>query len=260
MSERGRDLAPAVAIAWGLTGRDGRDARPGLSLERIMQAATEIADEGGLEAISMARVAKRLGFTTMSLYRHVESKEQLLTLLMDSAVGPAPRERFQEGHWRTGLEIWTRSMMERYQRHPWVAEISVSGPPLLPNQLDWMDWALTIMQPTPLAPAEQLSTLLLLSGYIRNEVRLQSDLQRGSVAGKQGADDDGLQYERDLRTVVPPDRMPALHALLEAGLFSMAPAAGNDKLEEWFFFEFGLERILDGLEHHMASRPRAAGS
>lgn len=259
MSERGRDLAPAVAIAWGLTGRDGRDARPGLSLERIMQAAIEIADEGGLEAISMARVAKHLGFTTMSLYRHVESKEQLLTLLMDTAVGPAPRERFQEGHWRTGLEIWTRSMMERYQRHPWVVEISVSGPPLLPNQLDWMDWALSIMQSTPLAPAEQLSTLLLLSGYIRNEVRLQSDLQRGA-AGRQGADDDDIQYARDLRTVVPPDRMPALHALLEVGLFGTPPSTNEHEFDDWFFFEFGLERILDGLEHYMASRPNEAGS
>jgi AcrR family transcriptional regulator len=253
MSDNSRDLAPEVAIAWGLVDRERREARPGLSLERITRAAIAIADEGGLGAISMARVAKKLGFTTMSLYRHVESKEQLLTLMVDIAFGPAPRDRFQEGDWRTGLETWTRSMLESYQSHPWVVDVSISGPPLLPHQLDWMDWALAIMRATPLAPAEQLSTLLLLSGYARNEVRLQADLQRGMAANEHAAEYDDVQYSRDLLRVVPPDRMPALYALIETGLFSTNLSTDVDTSDDVYFFEFGLERILDGLEHYMQS-------
>jgi AcrR family transcriptional regulator len=253
MSDNARDLAPEVALAWGLVDRERRDTRPGLNLERITRAGIEIADEGGLGAISMARVAKKLGFTTMSLYRHVESKEQLLALMVDAAVGPAPKDRFQAGDWRTGLEIWTRSMMESYQSHSWVVDVAISGPPLMPHQLDWMDWALAILQPTPLAPAERISTLLLLSGYARNEVRLQVDLHRGMVGNEQAVEYDDAQYSRDLLAVVPPDRMPALHALIEAGIFSTHISTDADVSDDAYFFDFGLERILDGLEHYMQS-------
>jgi AcrR family transcriptional regulator len=253
MSDNARDLAPEVALAWGLVERERRDTRPGLNLERITRAGIEIADEGGLGAISMARVAKKLGFTTMSLYRHVESKEQLLALMADAALGPAPKDRFEAGDWRTGLEVWTRSILESYQNHLWVVDVAISGPPLMPHQLDWMDWALAILQPTPLAPAEQLSTLLLLSGYARNEVRLQGDLQRGMAASEQEAEYDDIKYSRDLLRVVPPDRMPALHALIETGLFSANLSTETDVSDDAYFFDFGLERILDGLEHYMQS-------
>jgi hypothetical protein len=116
-----------------------------------------------------------------------------------------------------------------------------------------MDWALAILRPTPLAPAEQLSTLLLLSGYARNEVRLQGDLQRGMAANEQAAEYDDVKYSRDLLKVVPPDRMPALHALIETGLFNTDISTDADASDDVYFFEFGLARILDGLERYMQS-------
>lgn len=243
------DLDREVAIAWGLDERARRGDRAGLSLERITRAAIAIADTGGLGAISMARVAAELGFTTMSLYRHVESKDQLLTLMVDAATGPAPKTRSQGDDWRTGLTIWVRALKEIYLAHPWIIDISIIGPPLLPNQLDWMDWALAILRSTPLAPAEQLSTLLLISGYVRNEVRLVADIERGRAPSGRSAQDEDERYSRALAALVPPDRMPALHALVTTGLFTttMTPEVEDDV----YFFEFGLERILDGLEHHM---------
>jgi AcrR family transcriptional regulator len=220
-----------------------------LSLERITQAGIAIADAGGIGAVSMARVAAELGFTTMSLYRHVESKEQLLTLMVDAATGPAPKSRYQDDDWRTGLTIWVRGLIEIYRTHPWILEVPITGPPLLPNQLDWMDWALAIMRSTPLAPAEQLSALLLISGYARNEVWLTSSIERGRLASGRSPQDEDERYSRALEMVVSPERMPALHALITIGLFSttLTPEVEDDV----YFFEFGLERILDGLDHHM---------
>ena len=62
----------------------------GLNVDQITEAAVAIADEQGLAAVSMATVAKRCGFTTMSLYRHVASKDELVWRMVDVALGPAP--------------------------------------------------------------------------------------------------------------------------------------------------------------------------
>jgi AcrR family transcriptional regulator len=203
----------------------------------------------------MARVANELGFTTMSLYRHVDSKDQLLALMVDAASGPAPKERHQQGDWCAGLATWTRELVQVYSAHPWMVEVAISGPPMLPNQLDWMDWALAIMEATPLTPAERISTLLLLSGYARNEVQLAADLARAQVASSQSQEDADQAYSQALAALVPPDRMPALHALATTGLFGSTMTPGLD--DDVFFFEFGLARILDGLEHYANERERA---
>ncbi|MGV9327181.1 TetR/AcrR family transcriptional regulator [Streptosporangium sandarakinum] len=64
-----------------------REPRPGLSLRRIVRAAIELADAEGLEGLSMRKVADRLGFTTMSLYRHVPGRDQLVDLMRDEVLG-----------------------------------------------------------------------------------------------------------------------------------------------------------------------------
>ena len=102
-------IDPAVALAWGRSDSARRGPKPSLSLEEIVATAVRIADEEGLEAVSMARVAKALGFTTMSLYRYVPSKADLLTHMQDAALGPLPEDRVRDVDWRAGLTEWTRS-------------------------------------------------------------------------------------------------------------------------------------------------------
>ena len=81
------ELPPGIAIAWGLERPSTRGAKAELSAARIVDAAIRLADKEGLAAVSMARVAKDLGFTSMSLYRHLRSKEELLVLMVDAAFG-----------------------------------------------------------------------------------------------------------------------------------------------------------------------------
>lgn len=254
MTDREQHLPPEVVIAWGLDERTRRGARPGLSLDRITAAAIVIADADadGLGAISMSRVAAALGFTTMSLYRYVESKDQLLTLMADAATGPAPKARSSGVDWRAGLAIWVQALLEVYMARPWIIDVPISGAPMMPNQLDWLDWALAIMQPTRLAPAEQVSTTLLLSGYARSEARVWTDVARAQAGSGRTPQDEDVYYSRVLATLVKPDRLPALYALVSAGLFTdtLTPEVEDDA----YFFAFGLERILDGLEHYLDRR------
>jgi hypothetical protein len=82
--------ADQLELAWALR-RDGtRGPRRGLTLEAVVDAGIEVAGTEGVGALSMARIAKRLGVGTMSPYRYVAAKDELLTLMVDTALGPPP--------------------------------------------------------------------------------------------------------------------------------------------------------------------------
>ena len=105
-----QDLPASVAAAWGVRGRPHKGPKPGLSLERIVAAAVQVADAEGLAAVSMSRVAAELGTAPMSLYRYVTAKDELLALMQDAAYGPWPtgapdgRRRLAGGAVPVGLD------------------------------------------------------------------------------------------------------------------------------------------------------------
>src|ERR1700750_1677919 len=120
MSE-GQGLSPGIAAAWGVKTVTTKGPKPGLSLERIVAAAVRMADAEGLDAVSMNRVAKELGTGAMSLYRYVESKQELLALMIDAAIGTVPPPP-AAGAWRTRLEHWAWSTVKGMREHPWAAD------------------------------------------------------------------------------------------------------------------------------------------
>ena len=111
-------------------------------MDRIVAAAIEIADAEGIQALSMARLAERLGSAPMSLYRHVANKEELQVFMMDTAPGQPPAIDFGSGDWRGGLERWARALQGVYYRHPWILQITSGRPPLRAGQLAWLDCGL----------------------------------------------------------------------------------------------------------------------
>src|SRR5687767_14909734 len=102
-------MSPEMAALWASRERPRRGPKPAMSVEAIVAAAITVADAEGLEAISMGRVAKELGYTTMSLYRYVSSKSVLLTLMLDTAIG-GPPEVVPGENWRLALERWSWAM------------------------------------------------------------------------------------------------------------------------------------------------------
>lgn len=262
-------LPPEVAVAWGLAPAARRGPRAELSLDRILATATRIGDEHGLAAISMAKVAAELGFTTMSLYRHVDSKEALLTHLQDAVMGAAPVSETEGLDWRRGLAAWTRCLLAAYSAHPWTLGIPITAPPLMPRSIEWLDLALQLMADLPLSPADRLSTVLLLSGYARNEATLAASIvarQRpadgtaggtaGEGAGEAVEAGEDQEYEAALRHLLGVRPLPGLAGILErGGLFDFG---GDEEPEDPddFMVDYGLERILDGIEAYVARRAR----
>src|SRR4051812_27501004 len=129
-------IPEALAVLW----RDPAPTRRagGLNRARIVESAVEMADADGLGAVSMAQLAERLGCGTMSLYRHIANKEQLIAFMLSTAPGPPPAST-HDADWRAALEAWALGLWDVYHRHPWVLAASAAGPPVDPGQLAWLD-------------------------------------------------------------------------------------------------------------------------
>ncbi len=245
-------LPPVLAIAWGRAQPATRGPRAGLSADAIVTAAIEIADADGLAAVSMGKLAERLGYTPMSLYRHVPSKDDLLTLVQDAALGGPPSA--PADGWRDALAQWARDITAAYRAHLWVLDIPITGPPAMPNQIAWLERALDALAGEPLTDGERLSVALVLSGYSRSWAQLTRDLQRGLERSGFTEPEMARQYGRVLGQLVAEDSFPAVHAAIRDGLFDDVDegdgTAGSEGVD--VDFEFGLQRILDGIGVYMA--------
>jgi len=245
-------LPRAVALSWGVAERPQRGPKRELSIERIVETAIAIADADGLAAVSMSRIAGDLGFTTMSLYRYVTSKDDVLALMQDTVCDvPIPPDDESDGStdWRQGLREWAMASIRIIEEHPWFPDIPITGAPMMPNNLAVLDWGLREMRGLPLADAEKMSVALLLSSYARAVGIVERDLRlsRRDDAPPQS----GEAFAAALGELVTPERFPDLAPLIRSGAYSDDGDDGQDD------FAFGLERILDGIERYVAAR--AAG-
>ena len=82
--------------------------------------------------------------------------------------------------WRAGLARWAVGVREAYRRHPWALKIPIGAPPLGPNNVAWLENALRALARTPLSEDQKLSSVLLLSGFVRNEATLTADFAAAS--------------------------------------------------------------------------------
>src|SRR3954462_13658610 len=98
------------------------ETRTPLSRERILRAALDLADGGGVEALTMRRLGDELGFEAMSLYRHVANKQALLDGMLDLVLAewqlPA-----SEGAWDDAIRTSSRSVHDALRRHSWAAQL-----------------------------------------------------------------------------------------------------------------------------------------
>ncbi|MGP3963522.1 TetR/AcrR family transcriptional regulator C-terminal domain-containing protein [Nonomuraea sp. 3N208] len=233
--QTGEDPDRKVELLW----RDvEREPRPGLSVGRIVAAAIELADAEGLAGLSMRKVAERLGFTTMSLYRHVPGRDELVDLMVDAALGehrpPAPAHE-PGGGWRVRLEASVRAGWELRTHHPWLAEVRGSRHVPGPNALAVYEHLLSIVAETGLPPAEVIAVVDLIGRFVEAEsVRLveiaEAERRSGVSEGEWWGARDTL-YDRLYA-------YPTVTRLWQEG--------GWDRPED--SFEFGLARLLDGVE------------
>lgn len=242
MSEDGRadsspDLPAALRRLWGRSARGRRGPKPVLSVTAIVDAALVLADEEGLGAVSMPRVADALGCTSMALYRHIESKEELLSLLVDRVAADAVPISNRLG-WRAGLREWVRVQLDGILRHPWVLDLSLASTPLGPGRARWLDQGFSVMRHLDLPNHEKGQILALLSQHVLAEARVQVELSRFAV-----------NPYTDLATTIGllagPRDLPYLRAALSGP--AEVPEEG-----------LALDLILDGIDTRLRRRSRSS--
>jgi AcrR family transcriptional regulator len=180
--------------------------------------------------LSMARLAERLGCGTMSLYRHVANKDELVTFMLSTAPDPPPTPD-DPSDWRGALTDWATGLWDVYHRHPWVLQTAAAGPPADPGQLAWLDAGLAALGGTGLAERDKLAAVMAVLHYVRGAAALDIE----------AADVDGPEYPALLRRLLDGDRFPALAAAVAAGVFD---DTDDDHLAE---FRSGLGQLLDGI-------------
>lgn len=246
-------LPPGVTLSWGIVKQPRRGPKGELSVKKIVAAAIDIADRDGLAAVSMSRVAQSLGFTTMSLYRYITSKEDLLVLMQDAVCDvPIPPEQAGKP-WREEMKEYVWACVGVFRDHPWFGDIPITGVPLTPGNLQVIDWVLRIMRDFPLNDFEKMSLVLLVSSYARACGLMARDMDRAMREGASPETFSGGSYGDALRRLVTPDRFPHLHPIVQSGVYTEEAdnPIGND-------LDFGLERILDGIEHYLQRKTSIA--
>ncbi|MFI6320091.1 TetR/AcrR family transcriptional regulator C-terminal domain-containing protein [Nonomuraea sp. NPDC050556] len=212
----------------------------GLSKERIVRAAMDIADGEGLEAITMRAIAHKLDVPTMSLYRHVANKEDLTLLMVDAAFGDAVYPDDVPPGWRARLEVSARTQWAMYRRHPWVALLVPLGRPLpLPNMIKHADWMMSALQDADLDPVTTFHIHITLYGYVRGTA---SNLE----AEAQAQADTGLTEDEWMDS-----QEAAFTALIASGELPSYSSLITKLVDGYDFdldvlFEFGLQALLNG--------------
>ncbi|WP_051639885.1 TetR/AcrR family transcriptional regulator [Cellulomonas sp. URHE0023] len=247
------DLPPGIAVLWRApaVGRPG--PRPGLSLEQIADAGIALADAEGLDAVSMSRLAESLGFTTMSLYRYVSSKDEVLSLMSDRASGRPPAIGPELGDWRERLELILSIQQPILRAHPWLARTTAVLHAIGPGRLAWMEGMLAALDGTPLTEAQKVGAIGVLATHQLDQLRVSEQLSTQARTAALGpADGEAPDLGALIGMLATPGAHPALLRAVEAGGFSWG-AVDEDALD------FGTQLILDGIEKLIAvarSRPQ----
>ncbi|WP_235502534.1 MULTISPECIES: TetR/AcrR family transcriptional regulator C-terminal domain-containing protein [unclassified Kitasatospora] len=209
-----------------------------LTLERIVSTATVVADREGLAAASMRRVAAELGVATMSLYRHVADKDELLTRMMDAAFAEWPLPATAPDGWRDRLELAARQLWRIFRSHPWLAPVlSLTRPRPVPAALPFTEWVLASLERRGLDTSTVFTAHLTLFNYIRGTaVAIEAETEAEAATGLDAAEWLDSQ-EPALLTALADGRFPAFERLI----------AAEYEFDLDSLFEFGLQRLLDGL-------------
>lgn len=236
-----------VAIAWGTHAAPQRGPSRGLSHEKIVAKAIEIADEQGLAALTMQRLAESLGFTTMSLYRYVANKDELLMLMVGTDSLLPPR-RTTGDDWRDNLRRWVGEIQGMYHEHPWLLEIQ-RGPVsvLLPASMEIVDRGMEAVRALELREHEIISLILVISSYVATFSGLEREL------AEQESLEFGPEAMAELGEVITPERLPYAAPFFLAGSYVGGPVVEDEEGVD-AEYEFGLELLIEGLAARQAAR------
>ncbi len=211
--------------------------RPRLNRDRVVVAAIEMADESGLEALTMRALAERLAVKAMSLYNHVANKDDLLDGMVDVVYGEIDLPTRPD--WKVAMRVRAISARQVLARHPWAIPLMESRTSPGPANLRHHDTVLGVLRDAGFSIQSATFAYSVLDSYIYGFALQEASLPFGTP------DELGALSDAIVR-LMPADEYPHMR---EAAI--ELPASGFNYAEQ---FDAGLGLILDGLERLEASR------
>jgi AcrR family transcriptional regulator len=221
------DPARTLALLWRRVDAPRRGPRPKLTVDDVVAAAIALADEAGLEAVTMRAVAARLGVSAMTLYTYVPGKAELLDLMLDALWHAMPREP------QPTIRSVADANRALYAAHPWAARVTTSRPPLGPGMLAKYEHELAAFEGFTDVDRDAALTLVLgfVQGIAAQEPATTPDAEWWQAAGPL------------LAELVDPEEYP-----LASRVGTAAGEAQDGAYDAERAYRFGLERIIEGLE------------
>jgi AcrR family transcriptional regulator len=223
---------------WDRLDRPPRGPKPSLTHDQIAEAAIEIADAQGIDAVSMRRLAERLGVATMALYRYVASKSDVFELMLDAVhtriTPPA------EGGWREISRAYAEQTRTVVLGHPWLIQVYARTPNVLtPNMVTLLERFLVSVDGLGIDVDSMMAVFGTLNAFVRGATAAE-------VALRELAQREGWTSDHDMRMAY----LPYIRRLMESGRYPTVTRyiveGSNEDDSEWTF-GFGLECVLDGL-------------
>jgi AcrR family transcriptional regulator len=234
-----RDPRRSLALLWGQTERGTRGPKPALSVEQIVRAAIEIADAEGVDALSMRRVADKLSVGTMSLYRYVPGKGELIDLMLERVLADNGSPDSEPTRWRPRLESMARSSWRMYHEHPWMLLVTERHPVMGPTEVAGLESLLRAVSGLGLSPSEMFGAIALVDSFVRGMARYGVDAREAERRTGISTDEWWQAQGECLADVMTADQYPMMQMIGETGVWGES---------EDVSFEFGLERLLDGIQ------------
>ena len=243
------DPRRTLALLWGTRGTPTRGPKPGLSVERIVAAAVALADAEGLAALSMRRVAEALGVGTMSLYTYVPGKEELLDVMLDTVVAETEQGGGDDdGDWRARLERIARANRALFAAHPWLLDVASVRPVVGPNVMAKYDRELRAVDGIGLGDVE-------MDAVLGTRARARRGRRAPCAREGPGRAADGHVRGRVVgRLRARARRAGGLLALPDGARVGAAAGEAHGAYDPDHAFEFGLARVLDGIDALVRAR------
>lgn len=209
-----------------------RETRAPLSRDRVLQAAIALADGGGIESLSMRKLAQELGVEAMSLYHYVSGKDDILDEIVEIVIGEidlAPGG----SDWKATMRRSAISAYEVLLRHSWACSLILSRAGVRPARMRYMESILWRLRQAG------FSTAMTHHGYhaLDSHIMGFTMWEAGIMAGTEDLSQSAATFLEGLAA----DEYPYL---IEHIQHHLAPSRPDDVGE----FEFGLDLLLDGLE------------
>jgi AcrR family transcriptional regulator len=207
-------------------------ARLPLNRDRILEAALELVDEEGLDALTMRRLGRELGFEAMSLYNYVANKDDVIDGILDAVLAEG-RPPAAEGDWATAVRESAISVHDALRQHPWALRVLLEPSRVRPARLHYMDTLLGRLREAGFSAETTYTAYHVLDAHIF-----------------------GFSLWENAHTftgVEPADMQQTIESVFESGDYPHLREHAQQHFDEGphrevSSFELGLDLIIDGLE------------